>query len=142
MQIEIPKQRLPCASAANTLNLNCLSVQFGGHQSCMHNSQDKALRQPGLHTLPRAKNDRVVCVFTLSLSHQYYMFISLSRSQPYKTGQGSLCHTNHFSLHTTAPLLQCCSALRRKRSKKIQMRSLFKLSACKREWLSTELFEI
>lgn len=41
--------------------------------------------------------------------HRCYMFISLSRSRPYKTGQGPLCHTNHFSppCGTAEPLLYC-----------------------------------
>lgn len=68
--IEIPKQSVPCASAATWI---VSQYSLEGIRPA-DNSQDKVLRQPGLHTLPKAKNDRVVCAFTLSLSLVLYVY--------------------------------------------------------------------
>jgi len=56
IQIENPKQRQPCYSAASTLHLNSLSGVWKTLVLHQKNSQEKALGEPGMHALPRAWN--------------------------------------------------------------------------------------
>lgn len=69
-------------------------------------------------------------VYSQCLSHQY---VYQCQSQPSKTGQGPLCHTSHFSLHTKASPVQYCSVLRKKNGpKNSNVCSFFSCQAAKR----------
>lgn len=86
--IEILQPGASCDSAATRIVSECRLDGGGGEET--------ALRMRFTHCEGVRMMEWPVYSHRLP-PHRCYMFISLSRSRPYKTGQGPLCHTNHFS---------------------------------------------